>query len=80
MALFARPFAAAALAFVPAVMLLRWLGPTGMTGDLLQLGLVPVLGFVAYVGLVWVLDRPAAHEAIHLIKQIHHRLAQPSRA
>lgn len=80
MALFARPFAAAALAFVPVVMLLRWLGPTGMTGDLLQLGLVPVLGFVAYVGLVWVLDRPAVHEAIHLIKQIHHRLAQPSRA
>ncbi len=78
-ALFARPFAAAALAFAPVVLLLRWLGPTGVAGDVLQLGLVPILGFAAYAGLVWVLDRPAAHEAIHLGKQISHRLARSSR-
>lgn len=77
-ALFARPFAAAALAFLPIVLVCRWLAPTGTGGDLSQLVLVPVVGLACYVGWVWILDRPAGSEAIHIMKQVRHRLRPTS--
>ncbi len=77
MLLFARPFTAAALAFVPIWLSMAWLGSNESTWDAARLAVVPLIGVLAYGGFLWILDRGAARELLHLLRLVRARLRPP---
>lgn len=71
--LFMRPFAAAALAFVPLWLIFDRIGDGGLRWDLVQMISIPLVGMVAYMALLYVFDRPTTRECLHLVRLVRER-------
>jgi O-antigen/teichoic acid export membrane protein len=74
--LFARPFLAAALAIVPAWILVDRMGDGGLRWQLTQMIAIPVIGLMAYAVLLYAFDRAAAEECLRLARIVGDRIGR----